>query len=390
MSMLEHDAEPSPGIPQELPDGERVLWQGPARFKRLALSTFHVRKLAVYFAAIISASVVYGLSGTAAAAETFAQALTFTLLAASSLGLLTAYAWLVARATMYTITNKRIVVRTGVAVPVTVNLPFSRIERASLRRQADGSGDIAIVPDGSGRASYILLWPMVRPFRWVRVQPVIRGIDDAEAVATLLAAELRARSDTPAPRPADPRPAPAVPKTGKRKLLTYPTLPLTAAVSLVVVALVAVGFGQLVGGGDVGPDGPAPTVAVQLYFDDQDDGSIVVTNAGNGERLDVLAPGSNGFLRSAMRTFVQARRTTDAGREVPFLLAQMPNGQLILSDPATDRYIDLRAFGPTNAEAFGRFLELAEEPIVGAGETPSRDARASATTVALSNQEVNP
>lgn len=392
MAMLEHDYEPTPGMPQALPEGERVLWQGPAQFRRVALSTFHVRKLAVYFGALIMASVAYDIATGADAAAMTASAATFALLAAIALGLLTLYARLVAKATMYTVTNRRVVMRTGVAVPVTVNLPFSRIERAALRTHDDDTGEIAIVPDGSGRASYVLLWPLVKPFRWLRVQPVMRGVEDASHVAGILAEQLSLQAATaPEPDTAKEPPKPEA-KSAGWTFRPYPTIPMAAAASLVVFALVAVTWGQL---SDVPtPPGaesrPEPVAAVSLFFDDRDDGSVVVTEADSGVVLDVLEPGSNGFLRGAMRTLVGARRASDMGRETPFLLEQMPNGQLLLSDPATHRYIDLRAFGPTNAEAFGRFIELAANADDGANHAMSNETQPSATAVALSNQEVNP
>ena len=69
----------------------------------------------------------------------------------------------------------------------------------------------------------------------------------------------------------------------------------------------------------------------------------------------------------------------------------MPNGQLLLTDPETDRQIDLRAFGPTNANAFGRFLTLASaEPVVDLDNNQSSNGQPTPTAVALSNQEVHP
>jgi len=385
--MLEHDYEPTPGMPQALPEDERVIWQGPAQFKSLAYSTFHVRKLALYFAVLIVINLGYGLAGSSGTAETLSSAVTFTLLAALALGLLALYAHLIARTTMYTLTTRRVIIRAGVAVPVTINIPFTKIERAALRRHNDGSGEIALVPDPSSRVSYVLMWPLVKPFRPIRVQPVLRGVADADDVAELLAEQLTREAATAekSPAAAEPPQTSTAPRA-RRRFWAYPTLPLAAAASLVVFSLVAVSWGQLTGPGTGSETaGPSALAAVDLYFEDKDDGSVVVIDAGNGRTLDVLEPGSNGFLRSAMRTFVNARRASDVGRDTPFLLRQMPNGQLLLSDPATDREIDLRAFGPTNAKAFGRFLSLAD-----AQETLSNDARPSATAVALSNQEVNP
>ena len=385
--MLEHDYEPAPGMPETLPDSERVIWQEPAQFRSLAYSTFHVRKLAVYFAILIAVNLGYGLTGTSGLGEALSSAVTFALLAALALGLLAFYASLIARTTMYTVTTRRVVIRAGVAVPVTINIPFSKIERAAVRRHRDGTGEIALVPDRSSRVSYVLMWPLVKPFRLIRVQPVLRGVADVDTVAELLAEQLTLEAETAEPKPVDvEQPEMSTAPPVRHKWWAYPTLPLAAAASLVVFALLAVSWGQLTGAGAGSGLSETPALAaVDLYFEDRDDGSVIVIDAGNGRTLDVLAPGSNGFLRSAMRTFVNARRTLEVGPETPFLLRRMPNGQLLLSDPATEREIDLRAFGRTNADAFGRFLSLAD-----ADETLSNDVRPAATAVALSNQEVNP
>jgi hypothetical protein len=41
---------------------------------------------------------------------------------------------------------------------------------------------------------------------------------------------------------------------------------------------------------------------------------------------------------------------------MPFRIALETDGRLLLSDPATGRTVDLRAFGPTNLEVFARLL----------------------------------
>ena len=169
--MLEHNHEPAPGLPQALPQDERVLWQGRAEFSSLARSTFHVRKLAIYFALLLGLRLTFKLGDGAGLASGLSGSAGLLVLAVVALGLLLLYAWLVARSTMYTITNRRVVIRSGVDVPVTMNLPFSRIEAADLRRHADGSGDLSIRLEAGSRASYVLLWPLVKPWRLFRVRP---------------------------------------------------------------------------------------------------------------------------------------------------------------------------------------------------------------------------
>ena len=46
----EHEFEPEYGLPEALPVGERILWQGSPDFATVARRVFHVRKFALYFA----------------------------------------------------------------------------------------------------------------------------------------------------------------------------------------------------------------------------------------------------------------------------------------------------------------------------------------------------
>ena len=129
---------------------------------------------------------------------------------------------------------------------------------------------------------------------------------------------------------------------------------------------------------------PPAIAAVELRFEDLDDGGVAVIDATDGRTLDVLEPGSNGFVRGAMRSLVRERRASNVGAEAPFSLLRTANGQLLLHDPTTDRRIDLRAFGATNADAFGRFLELATPT---AQAIPNPPDSTDATAVALSTKE---
>lgn len=108
---------------------------------------------------------------------------------------------------------------------------------------------------------------------------------------------------------------------------------------------------------------PAPSQAAftrDLKFADTDSGDVVVTavdEPGGPHRIAVLPPGTNGFLRSVMRGLVQARKIDDIGRDQPFKLSRLRDGQLVISDPTTGRRVYLRAFGPTNVAAFAQLLD---------------------------------
>jgi hypothetical protein len=210
--MTEFENEPVAGLPEHLPPGERILWQGAPRWAALALHAFRVRAVALYFGILMAWRFASGVADGESLAAAFGAALWLAPLAAAALGVLGLLAWLSARATIYTITDRRIVLRFGVALPMSVNLPFRLIESASLKRHRDASGDIALTLDRGQRVAYLALWPHVRPWRMSRPQPMLRALAEPAAVADTLAAALAASAGQAPARvagaPAQPAPAP--------------------------------------------------------------------------------------------------------------------------------------------------------------------------------------
>lgn len=186
MSHDDHAPEPIRGLPELPPEGEHILWQGAPLWGALARRAFHVRKVMVYLGIFLAArgsySLMQGASIPGALADT---ALVFTL-SVTAVALLYLLAWLMARATVYTITNRRIVIRFGVAIQLSVNLPYQVIRSASLKAYPDGTGDIPLVLEPPERVSYLIMWPHVRPWRLLTPQPMMRCIPDAKRVAELL------------------------------------------------------------------------------------------------------------------------------------------------------------------------------------------------------------
>jgi hypothetical protein len=46
----EYTSEPVRGLPENLPEGEHILWQGGPKWTALAVRALHVRAVAIYFA----------------------------------------------------------------------------------------------------------------------------------------------------------------------------------------------------------------------------------------------------------------------------------------------------------------------------------------------------
>lgn len=188
----EHEFEAAHGLPERLPAGERILWQGAPDWRMLARQVMHVRTLAVYFALMLLwrvSTVLYDGGGVAAAAMSLALLLP---LAGVALGLLSLMAWLTSRTTVYTLTDKRVVMRVGIVLSVTFNLPHTMIAAAGLRTYSGGTGDIALTLVDGEQIAYLNLWPHARPWHVRRTEPMLRAIPDAAAVGAMLTAAITA------------------------------------------------------------------------------------------------------------------------------------------------------------------------------------------------------
>jgi hypothetical protein len=180
------------GLPGRLPEGEHLLWQGSPTWKSLAPRTFHGRMIAVYFALLLVWVAAASIRGGASAAQTAVSVLWFTPLAAAGLGLILLLAWLTARTTTYTITSRRLVFSYGIALPMSLNLPFPTVQAAAVKSFADGTADMPLVVAGGQGTPYLMLWPHARPWRIGRPEPALRAIPDGAKVADTLARALAA------------------------------------------------------------------------------------------------------------------------------------------------------------------------------------------------------
>jgi Bacterial PH domain len=183
----EHEFEPQYGLPERLPAGENILWQGAPDPKVLAIRVFHLRKLAIYFALMLAWRAGTALSSGGSLVEALVSIQLLAPLALAGLASIALLAWLTARTTAYTLTDKRVVMRIGIVLTVTFNLPLRTIAAAGLSRKENGFGDITLALAGEDRIAWLHLWPHVRPWRLTKPEPMLRAVPDAQSVAALLA-----------------------------------------------------------------------------------------------------------------------------------------------------------------------------------------------------------
>jgi hypothetical protein len=175
------------GLPDHLPDGERLIWQGRPDWKRLAINAFHVRKVAVYFAAFIVGQPLWRLANGEDLSSALSAVPVLVACALAACSILLAIAYASAKTTRYTLTSKRALMKVGIALPVIINLPLRQIDGASFALTGGDCGTICFKTGGDVRLAYLLLWPHAKPWHYTSTQPAFRDIADVETVASRLA-----------------------------------------------------------------------------------------------------------------------------------------------------------------------------------------------------------
>lgn len=197
--MSDHDDfafDVAPGIPAPLPKGEEVLWQGRPDTGTLAREAFKIRWIAGYMALIVLWKAGLGLA-EGGVLLSLARGLPYLVLAFAAVAVVWLLAWAQARATVYTITSSRVLMKIGAALSVTYNIPLTQVATARAEIDPKGTGTIAMETLGETRLAYVALWPHLRPGHVRKTQPALRCVPDAANVARILAEAAESRLAMP-------------------------------------------------------------------------------------------------------------------------------------------------------------------------------------------------
>jgi hypothetical protein len=190
---IEYEIEPIPGLPGLLPPGESIVWQGSPDWQSLARAVFHTRLVAAWFVFVASLAFVSGGTGLKGAVITLVAA-------CLGLGVLYLLARASARSTIYTLTNRRVVMRFGVALPKCINLPLAAIGAADVRSLTAGHIDIVLNPTQRFPLGWLQMWPHVQPWQVASPRPMLRAVpaNFAPMLASALIGADPSRSAAPA------------------------------------------------------------------------------------------------------------------------------------------------------------------------------------------------
>lgn len=176
---LEEAGPAAHGDPMGTPSAqEKILWKGRPGLGTLARTAFHTHTVGLYFAALVTISLILGNTGTAALCG---------VLGVFAVAILYGLAWVSARTTLYILTDARLIMRIGMAIETRVNVPLKHVKSANLRERGKTHGDIAISLGGERLLGYALLWPHARPWRFANPEPMLRAVPDAQNLAKTLA-----------------------------------------------------------------------------------------------------------------------------------------------------------------------------------------------------------
>jgi Bacterial PH domain len=175
--MSEYEIEPVPGLPEALPEGEHILWQGAPDWIGLAQRAFHLRGLTIYFGLLLVWALYLG-SLTGIGLSLVGGVL--------GVGIVAGLGWLSAKTTLYTITNKRVVMRYGMVLQKCVNLPLGSIGSAGFAKDSKGRGDIVLQLTGAHRLGYLQFWPHARPWKLAKPEPMLRSLRGVDEIAATL------------------------------------------------------------------------------------------------------------------------------------------------------------------------------------------------------------
>ena len=355
-----------PGLPAPLPAGEHIVWQGAPRAARLARQIFHIRLVAAYFAILAVYRAADVLQDGRGIGDAAFGVLLVVGCGALVIGLFELLAWLSARTTVYTITNRRIVMSVGVALSKTVDIPFKEIESLHLQAGFDGVGNISIELKNGDVIPYFILWPHMRPWHLRHPQPMLRALPNAPEVAADLARRLaavaRAEEEAgeagaaPTPSELERIAAQSAVTSEIRASERRAKIPLLACAGLVIMTLIAVSWVQL--NQTASERVTAPAEVYQLSFTPLEADRFAVVDATRGETVTRVEPGRDGLVRNALRSLDRVRKLRGLPVDAPYQLVIWDTGRRTLSDLGTDRHIPLDSFGPTNFGALADLLKL--------------------------------
>lgn len=168
-----------------LAPGEAIIWQGGPRVWQFARRAFHVPLIAGYFLVLQTANAWQAYRQAMPLEAAVRASLPLLIVSLVALAIFAGIAIFASRTTRYTVTDRRVILSYGIAMPATLSIPFSRIASLSVSVHPDQTGNIALKLTRDNHIGFLKLWPHARPWRLKHPEPALRCIPHAGMVAAL-------------------------------------------------------------------------------------------------------------------------------------------------------------------------------------------------------------
>lgn len=172
-------------LDRRLVQDDAIVWQGAPSWRAVARDVYHLRFISAYLAFLVVLDALQAWAKAIPLGKAVHDSVPLAVIITAVLANFYGLAWLTARTTRYTITTRRVILAYGIAIPATLSIPLSRIERIELSPGRDGDGEIALTLAPDDHMPYLKLWPHARPWRLRHPQPMLRGVPQAAIVAGL-------------------------------------------------------------------------------------------------------------------------------------------------------------------------------------------------------------
>ena len=130
------------------------------------------------------------------------------------------------------------------------------------------------------------------------------------------------------------------------------------AAALIGFSLIVASAGRLTGVGTLRTDYARTEQSLSFRFEDRADGGISVIAPESGATIGVVPAGTDGFVRTVLRSLAFDRQRHGVGAGPAFVIARWSDGHSTIDDPATGRRVDLAAFGLANMRAFEHLVAM--------------------------------
>jgi putative photosynthetic complex assembly protein len=130
------------------------------------------------------------------------------------------------------------------------------------------------------------------------------------------------------------------------------------AAALIGFSLVAASVGRLTGVGAVRTEYVNTVQTASFRFEDRTDDGISVIAPETGATIGVVPAGTDGFVRTVLRSLAFDRQRHGVGAGPAFIIARWSDGHSTIDDPSTGRRVDLAAFGVANMQSFEHVMAM--------------------------------